>query len=159
MPLAVAGLIPHQGAMCLLDCVERWDQDSIVCRAGSHRRVDHPLRDESGLRGLCAIEYAAQAIAAHAGLLSGSRGMEPAVGLLAAVRDVVVSVARLDELEDALIIRADVLMRQDSGCVYDVAVTAGRHPVLTGRLSVMVPRVLVDVPPPSERRSDMEEQR
>lgn len=158
MSLDVAGLIPHQGAMCLLDCVERWDQESIVCRAESHRRVDHPLRDEAGLRGLCAIEYAAQAIAAHAGLLSGPTGRGAAMGLLAAVRDVVVSVARLDELDDALIIRADVLMRQGTGCMYEVAVTAGRHPVLTGRLSVVVRPPQLDGPPSSERQSGMEGQ-
>ena len=34
---AIAALIPHQGAMCLLDEVLSADDDGIVCRAVSHR--------------------------------------------------------------------------------------------------------------------------
>ena len=32
---AIAALIPHQGAMCLLSTVERYDERTIVCRATS----------------------------------------------------------------------------------------------------------------------------
>ena len=133
-------LVPHHGAMCLLDCVESWSEDRIVCRATSHRRPDHPLRDRSGLRGSCAIEYGAQAIAAHAGLIGASADSKAPIGFLAAVRDIAVAVARLDDVEEPLTIRADVLLRQETGHVYEIAVTAGAHVILTGRLSVIVPR-------------------
>jgi predicted hotdog family 3-hydroxylacyl-ACP dehydratase len=126
--------------MCLLDCVESWSEDRIVCRATSHRRPDHPLRDRSGLRGSCAIEYGAQAIAAHAGLMGPSGDSKAPIGFLAAVRDIAVAVARLDDVEEPLTIRADVLLRRETGHMYEIAVTAGAQVILTGRLSVMVPR-------------------
>ena len=52
----ISRLIPHRGAMCLLDRVENWDKDHIVCRTTSHRRPDNPLRDDSGrLRGFAKL--------------------------------------------------------------------------------------------------------
>ena len=139
MRINVGDLVPHSGAMCLLDSVESWNEDRIVCRATSHRRPDHPLRDRSGLRALCAIEYGAQAVAAHAGLMEESAGSKAPIGFLAAVRDVVVCAARLDDIEGPLTIRADVVLRQGTGHIYELAVTAGEHIILTGRLSIIVP--------------------
>ena len=112
----------------------------MVCRTNSHRRPENPLRDSAGLRGLCAIEYGAQAAAAHAGLMEEASGSEARTAFLAAVRDVMVSVARLDDIDEALTVRADVAMKQGSGRVYEIAVTAGAHTILTGRITVMGPR-------------------
>jgi predicted hotdog family 3-hydroxylacyl-ACP dehydratase len=139
MQIDLVDLVPHQGAMCLLDCVENWSGDHIVCRATSHHRPDHPLRDRSGLRGSCAIEYGAQAIAAHAGLVGRSADSKAAIGFLAAARNIVVAIARLDEIEEPLTIRADVVLRGGTGHVYEIAVAAGAQVVLTGRLSIIVP--------------------
>lgn len=140
MPIDIATLIPHQGAMCLLDTVESWNEEGIVCRTNSHRTRENPLRDGAGLRGLCAIEYGAQAAAAHAGLMEEASGSEVRTGFLVAIRDVTVSVARLDDIDEALIVRADVALRQESGRVYEIAVTAGAQVILTGRITVMMPR-------------------
>jgi len=144
MSIQVTDFVPHQGAMCLLDCVEHWSEDRIVCRATTHRNPDHPLRDRLGLRGTCAIEYGAQAIAAHAGLVGASRGSQPAVGYLVSIRDVVVLVARLDDIETSLTICAGVLLRTETGQIYELAVTAGDQIVLTGRISIIVPRTVDD---------------
>ena len=146
MQIDVAGLVPHQGVMCLLDYVESWSDDHIVCRATSHRRPDHPLRDGSRrLRALCAIEYGAQAIAAHAGLLG--QASTPSTGFLAALRDVVVTTSFLDEIADSIVIRAQVRLRHETSRIYDIAVTAGKQIILTGRLSVKVPAAYaVDAP-------------
>lgn len=144
MSIQVTDLVPHQGAMCLLDCVEHWSEDRIVCRATTHRKPDHPLRDPLGLRGTCAIEYGAQAIAAHAGLAGASRGSRPSVGYLASIRDVAVSVTRLDDIDAPLRICADVLLRTETGQVYDVAVTAGERGIFTGRIAIIVPRTVAD---------------
>lgn len=134
----IAALVPHQGTMCLLDSVEQYDEQSVVCRATSHRLPNHPLRDGSGLRALCAIEYGAQAIAAHACLLGGEGNGPSRLGVLASVRDVVISVPHLDNLSDPLIIRAELIAAQGDGRLYDVTVTAGRDCVLTGRLMVKI---------------------
>ena len=87
--------IPHQGSMCLLDAVEQWDANDIVCRAVSHCAPDNPLRHGGGL-GICTgIEYAAQAMAVHGALLAGT-DRAPASGYLASVRNVEWTQPRLD---------------------------------------------------------------
>jgi predicted hotdog family 3-hydroxylacyl-ACP dehydratase len=56
----IRALIPHAGAMCLLDRVESWDATHIRCVTDSHHRADNPLRQSNGLRAICGVEYAAQ---------------------------------------------------------------------------------------------------
>jgi predicted hotdog family 3-hydroxylacyl-ACP dehydratase len=126
--------------MCLLDMVESWNEEGIVCRTNSHRRPENPLRDGAGLRGLCAVEYGAQAAAAHAGLMEEASAARARTGFLAAVRDVMVSVARFDDIDEVLTVRADVAMRAGSGRVYEIVVTAGAQTIVTGRIAVMMPR-------------------
>ncbi len=41
-------LVPHAGAMCLLEQVLYWDESSISCQTGSHRDPAHPLRRAEG---------------------------------------------------------------------------------------------------------------
>ncbi len=62
-------LIPHAGAMCLLDTVQNWDDRQIHCRSETHRNVANPLRFEGRLSALHLAEYGAQAMAIHGGLL------------------------------------------------------------------------------------------
>ena len=66
---ALCRLIPHQGTMCLLDTVERWDDTSITCTTASHRDATNPLRRDNQLEAICGLEYAAQAMAVHVGIL------------------------------------------------------------------------------------------
>lgn len=135
----ISRLIPHGGTMCLLDRVESWDANHIVCLATSHHRPDNPLRDDSGLRALCAIEYGAQAIAAHTALLGRSNGHRVAEGVLASLRDVTTTLSHLENLKGALTILATLQLTHQQGRIYDVTVTGNGRTVLTGRLSVMVP--------------------
>lgn len=95
---AIAALIPHSGAMCLLARLERWDARRIVCSATNHRDADHPLRTRRGLLAACAIEYAAQAMALHGALLGQAAGTQATPGFLASARGVQLHVMRLDDL-------------------------------------------------------------
>ena len=83
----IAALIPHRGAMCLLDRVEHWNADSIRCIARNHREATNPLRHDGTLSAVSAIEYAAQAMAVHGGLAAGN-GEQPRTGYLVSLRDV-----------------------------------------------------------------------
>src|SRR5262245_37245555 len=108
---AIAGLIPHQGAMCLLEEVLSHDDSGIVCRAVSHRDAGHPLREDGILPAVCGIEYAAQAMAVHGALMdkAGQAATGHArgrAGMLAAARDVVFNVDRLDDIADDLVVSA-----------------------------------------------------
>jgi predicted hotdog family 3-hydroxylacyl-ACP dehydratase len=128
-------LIPHQGAMSLLSEVVRADAESITCRAVSHRDPAHPLRVDGILPAICAIEYAAQAIAVHGALSEGHR---PRAGMLAAVRDVTLNVVRLDDILDDLMLTARSLIGDRRQMLYQFVVLAGERELSRGRAAVVL---------------------
>ncbi|KRI00784.1 hypothetical protein [Curvibacter sp. PAE-UM] len=133
----IAARIPHQGSMCLLDSVLRWDESSIVCQASSHTHADHPLRAQGSLGMANGIEYAAQAMAVHGALLAGSE-TAPAAGYLASVRDVQWHGPRLDTLPPVLRVHAQRLSGDGNTLLYSFHLEAGEATVLSGRASVML---------------------
>jgi predicted hotdog family 3-hydroxylacyl-ACP dehydratase len=133
----IAAHIPHQGRMCLLDRVERWDHEHIVCHAHNHRDADHPLRAHGRLGAACAIEYAAQAMAVHGALLA-VRGAPARAGMLTGMRQASLYVTRLDLLEDELVCQA-WRMGGDTGMIlYRFEVAAGAQAVASGRATVLL---------------------
>lgn len=90
----IARRIPHQGRICLLECVSARDTQQIRCEAGSHQGNDNPLRAHGRLGASCGIEYAAQAMAVHGALLAeasadaGAASQGIAMGYLVSVRGV-----------------------------------------------------------------------
>ncbi len=132
----ITRLVPHQGRMCLLDSVVRWDEASIVCRALSHREPANPLREGAFLPAHAGIEYGAQAMALH-GALSG--GMAPgAQGYLAAVRDVRLHVQRLDDIAADLEVMSEKLAAEGARLLYRFAISAGERELLSGRVAVVL---------------------
>ncbi|MGM0593512.1 MAG: hypothetical protein ACQETD_03155 [Pseudomonadota bacterium] len=134
---ALCALIPHDGAMCLLEQVLAWDAQHIVCQARSHMDTANPLRGDGGLAALHGIEYAAQATAVHGGLLAQQRGERNPPGFLAAVRGVTLHCERLDGVAAPLRIEATELMRSGASFIYEFEVTAAGQRLLEGRLTVM----------------------
>jgi predicted hotdog family 3-hydroxylacyl-ACP dehydratase len=135
--------IPHQGRMCLLDEIVLWDAQRIICRSGTHRALDNPLRAQQRLGIACGIEYAAQAMALHGALASSGGGGEGSsvrteVGLLAGVRDLHMHVARLDDLEGDLICEATHVAGDSLTALYKFALRFGRRDLLTGRATVVL---------------------
>src|SRR5471030_209789 len=103
-------LIPHRGAMCLLDAVLVWDESRIHARAVSHLDPANPLRSDGMLRAVNLCEYGAQAMAIHGGLLARSAGSVAAPGMLVSLRAVELHVARIDDLPGDLLIQAEKLL-------------------------------------------------
>ncbi len=134
---AIAAKIPHSGSMCLLHGVLEWDATTIRCIARSHRSSDNPLRVGDQLPVLCGIEYAAQAMAIH-GALSGLVGDKPRAGYLAGLRDIQWRRARLDAVEEDLIIVAEQVMGAASLAVYQFTLSFNTDPVLQGRATVVL---------------------
>lgn len=133
----IAARIPHQGGMCLLDRVERWDQDSVRCRAASHRFPDNPLRAHGRLGAACGIEYAAQAMAVHGALLAGTDA-PPRPGMLASVRSVALHAARLDDIPGDLLVEAACLSSDGNHVIYGFSVRDGERILLEGRAAVIL---------------------
>lgn len=136
--LSIAELVPHRGAMCLLERVVDVAAESIRCTAGSHRLADNPLRFDGCLPVVAAIEYAAQAMAAHALLVasSGDAAPAPRTGYLVGVRDFAPKVERLDQLPAPLIVDAQRIATGPGGLIYQFTVSAGALEVASGRAAV-----------------------
>ncbi len=134
---ALAALIPHQGNMCLLDAVLAWDAQSIHCQARTHRDPQHPLAVDGELAALNLIEYGAQAMAVHGGLLARAGGGVAAPGVLALVREVRFEVARIDDIEADLDVRAQRLVATESGWLYAFDVHVGPRLLAQGRVAVI----------------------
>ncbi|MGR9100650.1 MAG: hydroxymyristoyl-ACP dehydratase [Gammaproteobacteria bacterium] len=127
-------LIPHAGSMCLIDRVESWDQDSIRCASQSHRDKCNPLRTAAGLSAIHLLEYGAQAMAIHGGLLKQSA----APGFLAAVRNVKFYIDTLDGLTGELKIFATAEIKTDNGVIYRFTITdADGNLLITARATVI----------------------
>ena len=133
----IANMIPHTGAMCLLDGVLQWNASTIQCMSRSHRDARNPLRIDGQLPALCGIEYAAQAMAIHGGL-AGMVGHKPRAGYLVGLRDVVCSVEWLDDLAGDLIIDAEQIMGDASLAIYQFSLRVGTSEVLRGRATVVL---------------------
>tara|TARA_R110001583_G_scaffold45759_2_gene143821 strand:- start:2083 stop:2571 length:489 start_codon:yes stop_codon:yes gene_type:complete len=130
--------IPHQGTMCLLDHVESWDVETIVCSASSHRDVNNPLRAYQQLTTTCGIEYAAQAMAVHGALLAPVNSVRPKSGYLVSVRSTQLYVARLDDIDADLRVEATCLARNDNDVIYQFNIRAQGRLLIDGRAAVVL---------------------
>lgn len=134
----IAKRIPHQGSMCLLDGVESWDQNTIVCITNTHLNPHNPLRANGRLGITNAIEYAAQAMAVHCALMMDTSAA-PASGYLTSVRQVQWHRARLDDIAESLRVRAERVSGSDINVLYNFEIyTASSLPLAEGRASVVL---------------------
>lgn len=113
--------------MCLLDAVVHWDEHSIHCISCSHRDANNPLRTERGLAAINGVEYGAQAMAVHGGLLAGGR-VQP--GYLASVRNVSIMSPLLDEMPGDLHIKANWLSGENGNFMYHFTIETENQDLL-----------------------------
>lgn len=135
---AILGLVPHAGAMCLLDAVLDWDAAAISCLSRRFRDRDNPLRRADGrLGGAAGIEIAAQAMAVHR-RLAAKQPAAPRPGYLVSVRDVRLTKSILDVAGDDLVIDATCLLADAKTAAYRFALSIAGVPVLDGRATVLL---------------------
>lgn len=134
---AIAARIPHQGAMCLLDEVEHWNADAIRCLSRSHQAPDNPLASDGRLGIAAGIEYAAQAMALHGGLIAAADA-PPRQGYLVSVRGVRFHAQRLDDAPAPLVVEAQRLSGDADQVLYAFVVSAGGAPLIEGRAAVIL---------------------
>lgn len=134
----LAPLMPHQGAMLLLDGVDACDNRQLRARAVSHRRQDNPLSTQGRLSSLVLPEYAAQAAAAHAVLMSDSGGAESSGrGLLVLLPSVALYCEYIDNLAEPLVIEISVLLSREQSRIYSFQVSSAGALLASGELAVM----------------------
>ena len=135
---AWAALIPHRGAMRLLDEVVAHDDRHVHARTRSHQRVDNPLRDGNALRSVHLCEYGAQAMAVHGGLLARAARGAARPGMLVALRDVRLHVSRIDDLPGTLEGTADLLAAGEASQQYAFRIRHGDGVIAEGRATVIL---------------------
>ena len=139
---AILGLVPHAGAMCLLDSAQSWDESAITCVSSRYAQPDNPLRRADGTLGAaCLIEIAAQAMALH-GRLIAAHNAPPRPGFLVSLRDVILHVGTLDGSHSALTINARQLLGDARGASYEFNVSADGVVLAEGRAMVLFEVVL-----------------
>ena len=135
----IAALVPHAGAMCLLDRVLSWSADVILCAARSHLDPENPLRRADRLAAVCGLEYALQAAALH-GALCCARPQQ--AGYVASLRAVTLHADWLDDpAYGELRVAAALEQAQSGGMLYALRVAAeSGAPLVEGRATIALPR-------------------
>ena len=133
----ICAMIPHAGAMCLLDNVMSWDENTIICQSFSHQNPHNPLIKNGRLSAIHAVEYAAQAMAVHGCLLARTKGEQLNPGYLAALKEVQLHRRYLDDLAGPLTIKADQLMAGGGNLMYTLEVSSGGQVIATARVTVV----------------------
>lgn len=119
---AICEMLPHGESMCLLDQVQSWDRQHIVCVSNSHRTAVHPLRNTQGLPMVALLEYGAQAMAIHGCLLAKAGGARMQEGYLAALRDVKLDDGWLSDVDDTLRIHAEQVFQDGGNMIYNLSI-------------------------------------
>lgn len=134
----MAGLLPHGESMCLLESVEAWDEEGISCRTTTHRDRGNPLMFHGRLTISSGLEYAAQAMGIHVGLVGRRFRTKPRIGLIGAVRDVSVAVERLDDLNADLHVQAIRVAEGENSFMYRFMLASDNREIMTGRASIFL---------------------
>lgn len=129
-------LLPHAGAMCLLERVLAWDEQGLRAHGGDPAAAAHPLRGPAGLHAVHLIEYGAQAMALHAALQAQARGEAPRhSGLLVSLRDVTLRVEFVGQ--GRLDVQTSCLYADASGAQYAFSVSQAGRELADGRAAVI----------------------
>jgi predicted hotdog family 3-hydroxylacyl-ACP dehydratase len=143
----LAARLPHRGTMSLLAEVVAWDADRLHARARNHGDADHPLRRAGRLPVASAIEYAAQAAAAHGALLDEASRV-PGAGFLASVRSAEFHASRLDDVAEPLDVEVERTAEGAGSVAYSFRVSAAGRTVAEGRVTIVLDASLA-LPPPA----------
>lgn len=130
-------LIPHAGAMCLLETVTAWDEQSIACATQTHRDPTNPLRRRGRLAALHAFEYGAQAAAIHGALRARTAGQTAPAGYLAALRDARWFFTDLAVVDAPLEVVARLLLGDAGHCIYAIQLSAAGQTLAEARITIV----------------------
>ena len=130
----IAALLPHGKGMCLLDSVDAFDEQGIVCSALVGDK--HPLRRDKEISSIIALEYGAQAVGLWAALRH-NRQDKPAEGYVLAVRNFKLHRASLPRNKTLTVLVENKLLGDDSAiCTFRLS--CGEEMLAEGQLTLMM---------------------
>lgn len=138
----IEALIPHSGGMCLLEKVISYSESAIICETSSHLLLDNPLKINGKLSKMHLIEYGAQAIAIHGGLIEkqslNNLLLLPKIGYITLIKSV--TWGRFDSLTAKLTIKATVQIMDERVKRYDFSVMDfDQLEICSGNVMVVLP--------------------
>ncbi|MEE8059379.1 MAG: hypothetical protein V3T17_16315 [Pseudomonadales bacterium] len=134
----IAARIPHGNSMSLLDRVNAWDKEQIVCSTRSHLRNDNPLKEDSLLTSVSLVEYGAQAAAIHASLLQNSMD-DTGPAYLGAIKALKLLSEIVPQTDDDLTIEARAEFHNSSGAIYYFTASIMKTVLAKGKLVLVQP--------------------
>ncbi|WP_441620138.1 ApeP family dehydratase [Cupriavidus sp. RAF12] len=133
----VSEVVPHAGAMRLIDELVHADAEQCVARATV--RATQLFVDDAGMPGWTGIEYMAQTIAAWAGVRDRAAGRKPGLGFLLGSRRYACDVAAFP-VGSVLTIRTQVELIGDNGLgMFACTLALDGHEVARANVSVFQP--------------------
>jgi predicted hotdog family 3-hydroxylacyl-ACP dehydratase len=135
---AIASLVPQAGPMCLLERVTEHDRSHTVCAVDPGRSTLLAAPDGS-VPVWVGVEYMAQCIAVHGGLVALERGEPLRPGVLLGSRRVLFEVQRFEVDRELRVVARH--HRGERGLVaFDCEIrdVEGRSPLVRGRLNVYI---------------------
>jgi len=133
----VADVVPHSGAMLLLDRLLGADDDNLCAEVRIH--AGSVFFDGGGVGAWVGIEYMAQAIAAHAGWLARRRGDAVKVGFLLGSRKYEARVPQFDE-GSVLHVHVHRALQGDNGLgAFECRIESGAQTLATAMVTVFQP--------------------
>lgn len=131
----IEALIPHAGAMVLIDRVVAIDERSIECATDSHRRKGNPLRTNGRISAVCGAEYGAQAAAIHGPAQDRARHRP---GRLVLLRDIAWRIPDLGVVASPLIVRAERLHLDATSIAYRFFLEGEGETLVSGECGVIL---------------------
>ena len=138
----IQDLLPHGDGMCMIECVEHWEENAIVCTSANVQSNDNPLLEEKYLSSICLLEYAAQAAAIHAGLLqSGAKRTlsEGHAAYVGGIKNIEVAMPQLTSEMKDVTIEANIELLTDNGAIYNFTAKSLDKLIVSGRLTLIKP--------------------
>lgn len=129
----VAELVPHSGAMLLLDALVEADERHVVCAV--RIRPDSTFCEGGRVPAIVAIEYMAQAIGAWAGLKARARREPPRIGYLLGTRELLLHVDGFVPGDELRVTALHEWGEEQLG-VFQCSVTRNGQPAATAALNV-----------------------
>ena len=139
-------LIPHRGRSILLDRLINHDGDSTTVKVVVGSQPWMRQRDGTYASWL-AVEYMAQCVAAHEGMLARSCGRDLPLGFLVGVRRLRLEISHFDRGEELRVSARRIGGRPGLGVLAHACAicvghdSAGAEPIAEGRLSIAVQRI------------------
>lgn len=142
----IEALIPHAGGMCLLEKVLAYSSDEIICQTRSHLLADNPLKKNGILSSMHLIEYGAQAIAIHGGLMQRDairvEPLKPKMAYIAMLKSI--TWGTFNPFTENLQVKAKVIVADDMAKRYTFCITDVQQvTVCSGTVMIVHPPVEV----------------